>query len=76
MDLASEMGLPCAASHRRRSETGLRRRGRDLCALYVLLGLSFQRFSLAKLVGTAPASFPLAHCGKEMRTGDTDRVLI
>lgn len=38
--------------------------------------LSFWRFSLATFVGTAPASFLLAHFGKEMGTGDADRILI
>ena len=38
--------------------------------------LSFWRFSLATFVGTAPASFLLAHFGKEMGTGDDDRILI
>jgi uncharacterized membrane protein YdjX (TVP38/TMEM64 family) len=37
--------------------------------------LSFWRFSLATFVGTAPASFLLAHFGNEMGTGDADRIL-
>ena len=37
--------------------------------------LSFWRFSLATLAGIAPSSFLLAHFGKELATGDTDRML-
>ena len=37
--------------------------------------LSFWRFSLATLAGIAPSSFLLAHFGKELGTGDTDRIL-
>lgn len=37
--------------------------------------LSFWRFSLATFVGTAPASFLLAHFGKEMGAGDADRIV-
>jgi uncharacterized membrane protein YdjX (TVP38/TMEM64 family) len=37
--------------------------------------LSFWRFSLATLAGIAPASFLLAHLGKEMGTGEADRIL-
>ena len=38
--------------------------------------LSFWRFSLATLAGIAPTSFLLAHFGKEMGTGDVDRILL
>ena len=37
--------------------------------------LSFWRFSLATLAGIAPSSFLLAHFGKELGTGETDRIL-
>lgn len=37
--------------------------------------LSFWRFSLATLAGTVPSSFLLAHFGKEMGSGDADRIL-
>ena len=37
--------------------------------------LSFWRFSLATLAGIAPSSFLLAHFGKELGTGDADRIL-
>jgi len=37
--------------------------------------LSFWRFSLATLAGIAPSSFLLAHFGKEIGTGDADRIL-
>ena len=38
--------------------------------------LSFWRFSLATLAGIVPTSFLLAHFGKEMGTGDVDRILL
>ena len=38
--------------------------------------LSFWRFAIATLAGIVPASFLLAHFGKEMATGDTTRILI
>jgi uncharacterized membrane protein YdjX (TVP38/TMEM64 family) len=38
--------------------------------------LSFWRFAIATLVGIAPTSFLLTHFGKEMGTGETNRILI
>lgn len=38
--------------------------------------LSFWRFALATLAGIAPSSFLLAHFGKEMGSGDADRILL
>lgn len=38
--------------------------------------LSFWRFALATLAGVAPASFLLAHFGREMATGESGRMLI
>jgi len=41
-----------------------------------LTSLSTWRFALATLVGIAPASFLLAHFGSEMRSGDTQRIVV
>lgn len=38
--------------------------------------LSFWRFAIATLAGIAPSSFLLAHFGKEMATGEGDRILV
>ena len=41
-----------------------------------LTKLSFWRFALATLAGIAPSSVLLAHFGKAMGTGDSDRILV
>lgn len=38
--------------------------------------LAFWRFAIATLAGIVPASFLLAHFGKEMATGETERIMI
>lgn len=38
--------------------------------------LAFWRFAIATFAGIVPASFLLAHFGKEMATGETERILI
>lgn len=38
--------------------------------------LSFWRFALATLAGIVPASFLLAHFGREMATGEAERIMI
>lgn len=38
--------------------------------------LSFWRFAVATMAGIAPSSFLLAHVGREMGSGETDRMLL
>lgn len=40
-----------------------------------LTALSFWRFAVATLLGTAPASFLLAHFGSEMATNESSRIM-
>lgn len=40
-----------------------------------LTALAFRRFAIATLVGIAPTSFLLAHFGKEMSTGEINRIM-